>query len=135
MASFDVAIEVECAEMQQEKQAYWVWEQPQDPWDCSITRACCLQSYFFMQFGLNMANTALFTHTLEAQTVLYGNAQQFHTQIPLLAKIQTQRSDMFHSTKLLRLQNPHSNIGYTTEVICRHSCVWARHKGDTLKQN
>lgn len=88
---------------------------------------------FVLQFGLNTANAAFSLIHLRPKVYCMAIHSNF-TQIPLLAKIQTQRSDMFHSTKLFRLQNPHSNIWYTSEVICRHSCVWASHKGDTLKK-
>lgn len=88
---------------------------------------------FVMQFGLNTANTAFSLIYSRPNFTVWQCIAILHTNTSS-GKNSTQRSDIFHSTKFLRLKNPHSNIWYTTEVICGHSCVWARHKGDTLKQ-
>lgn len=55
------------------------------PCDQHVTRAICLHSYLLCYLHKITANN-LFTHTCQPWSLLYGIAEQFYLQIPLLEK-------------------------------------------------
>lgn len=90
---------------------------------------------FVMQFGLNMANTAFSLTHLRPKVYCMAMRSNFTYKYLFWQKFKHRDLTCFTAQNLYFYKIPIAiNIWYTTEVICRHSCMWARHKDNTSKQ-